>query len=127
VYRGVDEKHLPPSVKDEARDLCGLDGFVFVADSQLERFDANGAAYTALCRDLAYFGRSVDEFPLVLQLNKRDLPLARPAEEVLGSTGIPTSSLAWFETVAKTGAGCREAMEELLRQVARRKHSTRAP
>src|SRR6266567_9516447 len=54
--------------------LKGVDGLVFVADSQRAMLDANVESFKNLRENLAEIGLELDEIPLVLQLNKRDLP-----------------------------------------------------
>src|SRR6058998_4288018 len=53
--------------------LKGVDGLVFVADSQSAMLDANVESFHNLKENLAEIGLKVDEIPLVIQLNKRDL------------------------------------------------------
>src|SRR5574339_989807 len=62
--------------------LKGVDGVVFVADSQEERMDANIESLYNLRTNLAEQGYSLDKIPLVMQWNKRDLPNAAPAEDL---------------------------------------------
>src|SRR5438874_13613658 len=54
--------------------LKGVDGVVFVADSQAAMLDANVESFHNLKENLAEIGLDIDDIPLVLQLNKRDLP-----------------------------------------------------
>lgn len=60
--------------------LRGVDGIVFVADSQIERMQDNATALQTLLRNLADNGVSPELIPVVLQYNKRDLPNAAPLE-----------------------------------------------
>ena len=62
--------------------LKGVDGIVFVADSQAERMDANIAAMQNLYENLADYGYDPTQIPIVLQWNKRDLPTAVTVEEL---------------------------------------------
>ena len=62
--------------------LKGVDGLVFVADSQAERMDANIAALENLYENLADYGYDPSQLPIVLQWNKRDLPSAVPTDEL---------------------------------------------
>ena len=57
--------------------LRGVDGVVFVADSQAERMDANHESLENLQENLKEYGYDFAEMPYVLQLNKRDLPSVR--------------------------------------------------
>src|SRR5262245_45213278 len=61
--------------------LKGLDGIVFVADSQTARLDANIESMTDLHENLADHGLSLARMPFVIQYNKRDLPGLAPVEE----------------------------------------------
>src|SRR4030095_4951635 len=56
--------------------LEGVDGMVFVADSQVERMEANIESFENLASNLQEQGYSVDKVPYVIQYNKRDLPNA---------------------------------------------------
>ena len=71
-------------VYDASRKLIlkGLDGLVFVADSQEERMEENIQALKNLERNLTQQGYGINEVPLVFQYNKRDLPNAVPLEEM---------------------------------------------
>src|SRR5947209_4923340 len=62
--------------------LRGVDGVVFVADSQEERMDANVEALENLQDNLKEHGYDFRKIPYVLQLNKRDLPSAMPVEDL---------------------------------------------
>ena len=63
--------------------LRGVDGLVFVADSQIEKFDANIQSLQSLEENLKEQGYDIKKMPTVLQLNKRDLPNISPEEELL--------------------------------------------
>src|SRR5919205_2107034 len=54
--------------------LKGVDGIVFVADSQIERMEANLESFENLRVNLAEQGYDLDKLPYVIQYNKRDLP-----------------------------------------------------
>jgi mutual gliding-motility protein MglA len=58
--------------------LKGVDGIVFVADSQLERMEANQEAMQNLYDNMAEYGYDLRHLPFVVQYNKRDLPNAAP-------------------------------------------------
>ena len=95
--------------------LRGVDGVVFVADSQQERMDANAEALENLQENLKEHGYDFSRIPYVLQLNKRDLPSAMPVEELrteLTKRGEPV-----FEAVAFQGKGVFETLKEIARQV----------
>ena len=95
--------------------LRGVDGIVFVADSQEERMDANLEALDNLQENLKEHSYDFAKMPYVLQLNKRDLPSALPVESLkqeLLRKGEPI-----FEAVAFQGKGVFETLKEIARQV----------
>ncbi|HJR43691.1 MAG TPA: GTPase domain-containing protein [Gemmatimonadaceae bacterium] len=62
--------------------LKGVDGIVFVADSQIERMEANQEAMQNLYDNMAEYGYDLTNIPFVIQYNKRDLPNAAPVKEL---------------------------------------------
>ena len=64
--------------------LKGVDGIVFVADSQIERMEANQEAMQNLYDNMAEYGYDLTKMPFVIQYNKRDLPNAAPIERAAG-------------------------------------------
>ena len=62
--------------------LKGVDGVVFVADSQVERQEANVEAMQNLYDNMAEYGYDITRMPFVLQYNKRDMPNAAPIDEL---------------------------------------------
>ncbi len=62
--------------------LKGVDGIVFVADSQVERMEANMEAMQNLYDNMAEYGYDLTKMPFVIQYNKRDLPNAAPIKEL---------------------------------------------
>ncbi len=95
--------------------LKGVDGVVFVADSQEERLDANLESLTNLKSNLKEQGFELAKLPYVLQLNKRDLSNALPADELkklLMVKGEPV-----FEAVATRGVGVLDTLKAVARQV----------
>ncbi len=62
--------------------LKGVDGIVFVADSQLDRMEANVEAMQNLYDNMAEYGYDLTQIPFVVQYNKRDLPNAAPVVEL---------------------------------------------
>jgi len=83
--------------------LKGVDGLVFVADSQAERMDANIAALENLYENLADYGYDPTQLPIVLQWNKRDMPNAVPTDELRRQ--LNPMGLRELEAVAITGVG----------------------
>ena len=95
--------------------LRGVDGVVFVADSQQERMDANLEALDNLPDNLKEHGYDFIKIPYVLQLNKRDLPNALPVETL--SRELRKKNEAVIESVAFQGVGVFETLKEIARQV----------
>jgi len=95
--------------------LKGVDGVVFVADSQIERMEANIESLENLRENLQEHGYDLDAVPYVLQYNKRDLPNAAPLDELkqlLNTTGIPD-----FEACATTGQGVFDTLKAVAKLV----------
>jgi mutual gliding-motility protein MglA len=90
--------------------LKGVDGIVFVADSQIAMLDANLESFKNLRENLAEIGLSIDEIPLVLQLNKRDLPNIASVDTVLDVID-PQRKYDWVEAVASRGDGVFETLK----------------
>ena len=65
--------------------LKGVDGIVFVADSQIERIEASQEAMQNLYDNMAEYGYDLTKMPFVIQYNKRDLPNASPLSELQGA------------------------------------------
>jgi len=92
--------------------LKGVDGIVFVADSQLPMLDANVESLKNLRENLSEIGVNLDELPLVLQLNKRDLPNVAPVETMLDALD-PDRRLEYVEAIATTGVGVFETLKQI--------------
>ena len=95
--------------------LKGVDGVCFVADSQLERMEANIESLDNLRFNLEEQGYDLDKLPYVIQYNKRDLPSAVPVEELrqtLNTAGVPE-----FDACAVTGEGVFDTLKALAKQV----------
>ncbi|HSK19890.1 MAG TPA: gliding-motility protein MglA [Longimicrobiales bacterium] len=95
--------------------LKGVDGLVFVADSQAERMDANIAALENLYENLSDYGYDPYQLPIVLQWNKRDLPNSVPVDELrrqLNPMGLPE-----FEAVAVNGVGVFDTLKAVSKLV----------
>ncbi len=95
--------------------LRGLDGVVFVADSQVARLDANVESMADLADNLQEYGRSAAQVPLVIQYNKRDLSGIVPLPELraaLNPGRVPELSAA-----AASGQGVFETLKAVSRMV----------
>jgi len=60
--------------------LRGVDGLVFVADSQYDKMEENVKSFTNLEENLKTLNLNLRDIPYILQYNKRDLPSAAPLE-----------------------------------------------
>jgi signal recognition particle receptor subunit beta len=97
--------------------LKGVDGVVFVADSQIERMEANLESVENLRINLAEQGYDLDRIPYVVQYNKRDLPNSASVDELrraLNPTGVPD-----FEATATTGVGVFDTLKMVAKLVLR--------
>lgn len=95
--------------------LRGVDGVIFVADSQVERMEANIESMENLRKNLKDQGLNLDAMPFIIQYNKRDLPNVVPVEElnrVLNPRNVPN-----YEAVAATGKGVFDTLKELAKLV----------
>lgn len=97
--------------------LTGADGIVFVADSQVQRLDANVESVENLRENLAEQGRDLDSIPLSFQFNKRDLPEIVSIEEL--NALLNPGDLPAFPTIARDGEGVREALDSVISSVLR--------
>ena len=95
--------------------LKGVDGVVFVADSQEARMDANVESIRNLKENLREHGYTVEKVPYVLQLNKRDLPSAVPAPELVAALRLNDEPV--FEAVAPKGVGVFETLKAVVKGV----------
>ncbi len=95
--------------------LKGVDGIVFVADSQISRIEENQESLENLRVNLAEQGYSLDKMPFVIQYNKRDLPEIASVEELrdlLNPTNVPD-----FEGIARTGVGVFDTLKAVAKLV----------
>ncbi len=83
--------------------LRGVDGLVFVADSQLDKMDENIESLKNLEENLAEYGYNLSEMPFVIQYNKRDLPNIATIEQL--QQQLNTRNVPVFEAVATSGGG----------------------
>ena len=95
--------------------LKGVDGVVFVADSQIERMEANMESFENLRVNLAEQGYDLDRIPYVVQYNKRDLPNVVTVDELrfaLNAKKVPD-----FSAVAPTGVGVFDTLKAIAKLV----------
>ena len=95
--------------------LKGVDGVVFVADSQVERMEANQESLENLRDNLKEQAYDIERIPLVLQYNKRDLPNAAPTEDL--SRLLNHLQRAEFSAVATRGEGVFDTLKEIAKGV----------
>jgi signal recognition particle receptor subunit beta len=95
--------------------LKGADGVVFVADSQSRMVEANIESYKNLEENLREMGIKIDEIPLVMQFNKRDLPNLSSVEEM--NTRINRHNAPFYESVAMTGIGVEDTLKAITKLV----------
>ena len=95
--------------------LKGVDGVIFVADSQAERMEANIEAMHNLYENLESYGYDLTNIPFAMQYNKRDLPNAMSMDQLrsqLNPMGVPD-----FEGVAIQGQGVFETLGSVSKMV----------
>ena len=95
--------------------LKGVDGVIFVADSQIERMEANEESIENLRTNLAEQGYNLEKLPFVIQYNKRDLPNVAASDELrqlLNKTNVPD-----FDAVARTGVGVFDTLKAVAKLV----------
>jgi mutual gliding-motility protein MglA len=95
--------------------LKGVDGIIFVADSQRDRSEANIEAMHNLYENLESYGYDLSKIPFVIQYNKRDMERILSVEELraeLNPMGVPD-----FEAVAVEGKGVFETLKVVSKQV----------
>jgi signal recognition particle receptor subunit beta len=127
--------------------LKGVDGVVFVADSQIERMEANIESMQNLYDNMAEYGYDLTKIPFVIQYNKRDLPNAAPVKDLQAqlNPGWPVEAAAkkkptpdpwhdgelliqqvdgtwierapYFESVATTGDGVFDTLKAVAKVV----------
>jgi signal recognition particle receptor subunit beta len=93
--------------------LKGVDGVVFVADSQRAMLQTNIESFRNLEENLAEMGLAVDTLPLVLQFNKRDLADICSVDEM--NAALNRHNWPFFESSAVTGMGVFETLKGISR------------
>lgn len=95
--------------------LRGVDGIVFVADSQPDKMSDNFESFNNLADNLKEYGYDINDIPLVIQYNKRDLPGVLTVDELnkqFNSLGAPI-----FEASANVGTGVFDTLKLIIRMV----------
>jgi signal recognition particle receptor subunit beta len=98
--------------------LRGVDGVVFVADSQSSRFDANIESLYNLHENLEEYKLSVDDLPFVIQYNKRDMPDIISLEEL--EQELNPEKYPSLEAVATTGVGVFDTLKTVAKGILQR-------
>jgi mutual gliding-motility protein MglA len=95
--------------------LTGVDGLVFVADSQRDKMEENIESLNNLEENLNYYGKSIKTLPLVIQYNKRDLQdimSIAESNQILNPDGYPST-----EAIATSGEGVLETLTLITKMV----------
>ena len=95
--------------------LQGVDGVVFVADSQVDMMGSNVESLKNLRENLATYGKKLDDIPFVMQYNKRDLRNIAPVPEM--NAQLNDRNVRVFEGIAKDGVGVTETLVGISRLV----------
>ncbi len=95
--------------------LNGSDGVVFVADSQKEKLEENIKSLKELAMNITRQNKKFQEFPIVLQYNKRDMPNALPVAVM----DRYLNGMNWtrHEAIATTGVGVFDTLKSISRLV----------
>ncbi|NOT79409.1 MAG: gliding-motility protein MglA [Bacteriovoracaceae bacterium] len=95
--------------------LRGVDGVIFVADSQVERMEANLESLKSLEKNLTEQGYDISKIPLVMQWNKRDLPNATSVSDL--HSALNKWGVSEFEAVAMKGTGVFDTLKMISKLV----------
>ncbi|HEX8362399.1 MAG TPA: GTPase domain-containing protein [Longimicrobium sp.] len=95
--------------------LKGVDGVVFVGDSQVERLDANIESMHNLYDNLAEYGLDLREIPFVIQYNKRDLPNISSIQEL--QEQLNPNNVPYYEAVGVRGIGVFDTLKAVSKLV----------
>ncbi|MEE8597855.1 MAG: GTPase domain-containing protein [bacterium] len=91
--------------------LKNVDGLIFVVDSQQERLDENIESYINLQDNLKSYNLSLNDIPMVIQYNKRDLPNILPINDL--QLQINKGGYTYFESVAIRGIGVFDTLKSI--------------
>lgn len=95
--------------------LKGIDGLIFVADSQIEKLESNKKSFQELEKNVLELGHTFETLPIVMQWNKRDLPNIMSLEDLGGALNrydLPTCS-----GIATTGKGVFDTLKKISKLV----------
>ena len=97
--------------------LTGVDGVVFVADSQWNKMKENAQSFANLKENLSLHGRSIEDIPYIFQHNKRDLDQIAPVEYMDFLLNHESLKAPCFEGIAKDGGGVTECLNRVCKMV----------
>jgi signal recognition particle receptor subunit beta len=95
--------------------LKGVDGIVFVVDSQKNRYDENIESFENMKTNLKLQGYDPDDIPYIIQYNKRDLPNLSTVEEL--EAALNEKDVPFFESIATTGVGVFDTIRAISKLV----------
>ena len=95
--------------------MTGLDGVIFVADSQNERMEENVESLKNLEQNLEIIGYNIREVPLIMQYNKRDLPNVAPLRTMRAQ--LNSYNAIEFEATASEGKGVFESLTSMTKSI----------
>jgi len=95
--------------------LRGVDGLVFVADSQADKMDENIESLNNMKENIKEYGYDFDDMPIVIQYNKCDLPNILPVSEL--DSKLNTGGWPSFQAEAVNGAGVFDTLKTIIRLV----------
>jgi signal recognition particle receptor subunit beta len=95
--------------------LRGVDGIIFVADSQADKMDENIESLTNLEENLREYGYDINDIPVVIQYNKRDLPGVLTAEQL--NARLNVRGWSYFEASATLGNGVFDTLKLIIKMV----------
>lgn len=95
--------------------LRGVDGVVFVADSQRAKLDENLESLRNLYDNLQEYGYDAEDLPLVIQYNKRDLPDVMSLQEL--QAALNPQNRPYFEASAVNGTGVFDTLKMIIKLV----------
>ncbi len=98
--------------------MRGVDGVVFVVDSSENKLSENREFISVLEDDLKQYGKSLEDTPVVIQYNKRDLPDALPLDTLKEHVYIPGKPFT--EAVAVEGKGVEETFDVMIEELLKR-------
>lgn len=97
--------------------LTGVDGLVFVADSQWDNMEQNAISFQNLKENLETYNRSLDEIPYILQYNKQDLPDVAPVEYLDFLLNQGKERVLSINSVAVDGVGVYKTLNTICKMV----------